>query len=314
MAQRPLIRTTAGFAVALSLVTGGLVAVPAHAVEVDPSAVEASATANAAAGSSAMTQEVSAEGTTAEVDGGGAEISTDPTQGVMVTDSTGTVVSLGVPGDRADGTVVAGNVVYPDVATDASVVARAVQDGAQALIVIDGPEAPSRFEFPVQVDGEDAVLRTPGDSSIEVLDAESDGIIATIDPPWATDASGRRVPTHYEVRGSSIVQVVDHAGARYPVTADPKVSLGWSIYVRYNKSEVKDFKSKAPYIGAAAMIGRICTLLPIHGALKAVCAASVAIAWGAISETFSKAAKENKCVEIKFSYSGDLDGWKRYKC
>lgn len=34
----------------------------------------------------------------------------------------------------------------------------------------------------------------------------------------------------------------------------------------------------------------------------------------AIERTFDMAADENKCVELKFDYDGELDGWKRYSC
>jgi hypothetical protein len=48
------------------------------------------------------------------------------------------------------------------------------------------------------------------------------------------------VPTRYEVRGGRLVQHVDHAGADYPVVADPTVSFGWYIYIRYPKAEVQN--------------------------------------------------------------------------
>ena len=121
------------------------------------------------------------------------------------------------------------------------------------------------------------------------------------------------MPTRYEVDGSSVVQVVNHADATYPVTADPKVSFGWSIYLKYSKKEVKDFKSRGGVIGAGTLIGFVCRSVP-NTIGAAVCAASVAVASAAIINTFVQAAREKKCVEIKFSYSGDLDGWKRYKC
>lgn len=41
--------------------------------------------------------------------------------------------------------------------------------------------------------------------------------------PWAVDADGVDVATWYEVRGTTLVQVVDHRGKNvtYPIVADP---------------------------------------------------------------------------------------------
>jgi hypothetical protein len=47
-------------------------------------------------------------------------------------------------------------------------------------------------------------------------------VIGGFGVPWAKDSAGREVPTRYEVRGSELVQVVDHhEGLAYPVVADP---------------------------------------------------------------------------------------------
>lgn len=52
--------------------------------------------------------------------------------------------------------------------------------------------------------------------------------LGRIAAPWARDATGRAVPTRYEIRGSTLVQVVEHRGGNvsYPVVADPSV---WKI-------------------------------------------------------------------------------------
>lgn len=270
-------------------------------------------TVDAASGATAVAHHEDPDGTRADVGDGSAEVSSNPDEGLVLHSPSGATVSLGVPGTAAQGTVIDGNVVYPEVAEDAAVVARPVLDGVQALVVIDGDDAPSRYEFPVDA-GPETHLRPHADGSIEVLSTEDGASIAKIDAPWATDAAGKPVPTRYEIAGSSVIQVVDHVGAAYPVTADPKVTLGWSIYVRYSKKEVKTFKARAPYIAVGTMVAGVCKSLPVPGPAKVICAAATAVAFAAILDTFTKAAKENKCVEIKYAYSGDLDGWKRYKC
>ena len=43
--------------------------------------------------------------------------------------------------------------------------------------------------------------------------------------PWAKDANGQDVPTHYEIDGTIVTQIVEHKGddVAYPVVADPKI-------------------------------------------------------------------------------------------
>jgi hypothetical protein len=45
--------------------------------------------------------------------------------------------------------------------------------------------------------------------------------------PWAKDANGRDVPTHYEVAGTTVTQVVEHRANdfAYPIVADPWLGL-----------------------------------------------------------------------------------------
>jgi len=42
-------------------------------------------------------------------------------------------------------------------------------------------------------------------------------------PPWAKDAAGENVKTHYQLNGSVLTQTVEHQapGVAYPVLADP---------------------------------------------------------------------------------------------
>jgi hypothetical protein len=53
---------------------------------------------------------------------------------------------------------------------------------------------------------------------------------AMLAPPWARDAQAREVPTHYEIDGTTVVQVVNHRSGvyDYAITADP---FWWAIPV-----------------------------------------------------------------------------------
>jgi hypothetical protein len=121
------------------------------------------------------------------------------------------------------------------------------------------------------------------------------------------------LPTRYELKGSKLVQYVDLRDAAFPVVADPRISFGWYIYVRYSKGEVKDFASQVPYLGAFGLIGIWCARIP-NVWLASACGVSAIIYAGAIANTFTAAGSENKCVEIKFDWDGFIAGWKRYSC
>lgn len=98
------------------------------------------------------------------------EISADPAEGISIASDEAAEVTLGIPGrSTADGVKIGDSLVYQDAATDSTVVARPTEDGAQALIVLDSPAAPSRFVFPIEVAGSPVELRAGSDGSVEIL-------------------------------------------------------------------------------------------------------------------------------------------------
>ncbi len=118
--------------------------------------------------------------------------------------------------------------VYEASGTDAAQVAvQNVAGGTRALINIDSASAPERYAFPMS--GDVARLKHNQDGSVAAFDAAG-ALVGGFPAPWARDAAGRSVPTHYEVHGRTLVHVVKHRSARaqYGVTADP-VWLGLAI-------------------------------------------------------------------------------------
>ena len=125
---------------------------------------------------------------------------------------------------------------------------------ASALIHIDSEVAPARFEFPVS--GDVTALTLNDDGSVTATDAAGE-IIAVADVPWAVDATGHEVPTHYEVEGTTLIQVVEHRGGNfaYGITADPN---WWKIG--------KSVAAISWVVGSAAFaVGRI---TKVKGAIK----------------------------------------------
>lgn len=91
--------------------------------------------------------------------------------------------------------------------------------GLQVLTVIETSDAPFSYEYALTLpEGAALILNDDGSVSVESGDGN---LLAYVPAPWARDAAGASVPTYYRVQGSSLVQVVQHQGAAYPVVADP---------------------------------------------------------------------------------------------
>lgn len=109
-------------------------------------------------------------------------------------------------------------------------------DGSvQILTVIDSESAPSEYRFSLDVPADATVQR--GESGALAFVSRDGTLIAGVSEPWAVDADGRNVPTHYEFDGTTITQVVEHSAElhSYPVVADPwlGIDLYGSPYVSF---------------------------------------------------------------------------------
>lgn len=92
------------------------------------------------------------------------------------------------------------------------------------VTVINSMSSPSRYSYGLTTT-QDGTLEEQGDGSVFIKNP--DGTLAGgTAGPWARDASGESVSTHYEVDGSSLTQVVglEAPGIAFPVVADPTVS------------------------------------------------------------------------------------------
>ncbi len=143
--------------------------------------------------------------------------------------------------DVSDGVVADdGTVVFEDNGNDAHAAVQALDDGSVRLqTVLESPDAPSTYTYTFS-DGAELVLLDDG--SVEVTETIADGVVAVIgliEAPWAIDASGTNISTHYTVDGNALTQHVEHSREHaYPITADPKTSsTWWNRTVYFNKSE-----------------------------------------------------------------------------
>jgi hypothetical protein len=290
--RRSVLAAALPAAASVALLLGG--ALPASAEAPAPTnddAVVASAVANSAAGSPAPEAVEGSTAVTSESADVDIEVPLDPSSGLVVDPERGPELTIGLPGPDAQiGTAVDGNVVYEEVAPDADLVARPTDDGVQALLVIDGPRAPTTYRFPIDVGGEAADLRLRPDGSVEVRrpgQQEVDGLIL---PAWATGADGASVPTRFVIDGSTLTQVVEHAGAAYPVVADPRTCGVVTCTYYFNKRTTKD-------LSGATKAAAVCGLLLKFPIATAGCAASA----GVVAYQADRARNRGMCLKIKYT-------------
>ena len=246
-------------------------------------------------------------------------VPSDATEGVSL-DVPGTAdFSIGLPfADDAE-LVESGDHPFFDNGNGSSTVPLVKDDGTvQILTTIEDADAPSSYSYEFDVpSGASLALTSDGGAQV----ATDEGVVtATIDAPWAVDANGAPVPTHYEVDGTTLTQIVDFdASTAFPVVADPSVSFGWKIYLKYNKAEVKAQVSgwRGTASDKAKYASVFCAALVAGGAIGAVAAATcAAYAYDSMSSlmtTFKSAASAKKCMELQF-VGPVLVGWKAYSC
>ncbi|MBD3943255.1 hypothetical protein IF188_16300 [Microbacterium sp. NEAU-LLC] len=95
-------------------------------------------------------------------------------------------------------------------------------DGSVQIVnVLESSAAPERFDYHLSSTSA-LTLEIQDTGSVLVLNAAGE-FVGGVAPPWAFDATGAVVPTHFEVAGSTLSQVIDHQGRAYtyPISADP---------------------------------------------------------------------------------------------
>jgi len=188
-------------------------------------------------------------------------------------------------------------------------VVRETPDGVRLATVL--PEGQSQAAYKLTLPAGSRVADR-GDGGLVISDETGQGY-ASIERPWALDAVGKRLPTTYTVaEGQRVVQEVDTTGAVFPVVADPSISFGWFIYVKYSKEEVQWYwepgMSKVKYAAA------LCAALTEMPVAAAACAFYVYDTEASLNDTFVTAKDNHQCVELKFTYGFALVGWKPYDC
>lgn len=90
-----------------------------------------------------------------------------------------------------------------------------------ASVIAKGSSA-REFEYALKLPSGYNLRLDKTSGAIALVDSKS-GWLASIAAPWAVDALGQDVPTHYEVIGNTVTQVVDTSTKdfTFPIVADP---------------------------------------------------------------------------------------------
>lgn len=138
-------------------------------------------------------------------------------------------------------------VLLGDSVTSLKVAVQPLKGGVQLLSVLKDSQTPSTTTYDVTLPS-GAEMRL--DNLGGVVVRENSIMTSRFSAPWAIDATGRSLPTHYTLSGNALAQVVDTRNATFPVVADPKWIWDWADTGYYfNRSETADL---AVYSGAAA--------------------------------------------------------------
>lgn len=160
----------------------------------------------------------------------------DPDDSISIATSSGAALSVGLPfADEAANAVSEGSgIVSYDNGNGSRTVPIVIDDGSLAIhTVIDSATAPTRYDYALDVqEGDTASLDASG--AIVILGSAGEFRFA-IGVPWAKDAAGRDVPTHYEFRNDVLTQIVElTAGLEYPVVADPTIGGAYIDWYSWN--------------------------------------------------------------------------------
>lgn len=147
------------------------------------------------------------------------------TQLSLTSEDASTALVVGIPDVEGGANATAtdsGALVYDNDDSAAAVTVQALEGGVRLSTVLKDASAPSEYAYPVVVPPGGAIRVDETSGAVLVTDGEG-SLVGGFAPAWAKDADGTAVPTHYEVRGDTVVQVVDLGAGdfKFPVVADP---------------------------------------------------------------------------------------------
>ena len=155
------------------------------------------------------------------------------------------------------------------------------QDGLQ-IVSVHSEKRPSssRFRF------EGKELLALSDGAVLVNSAESGETQFYVDPAWAADLDGNSIPSHFEIQGDTLTQVIENSSSSAIVVADPYIRD-----VKHGNRKVGQEMVFSKKETAAVASGGALVCARFAGWLAVGCATAPAVA--------SYALSQNNCLAIR---------------
>lgn len=99
-----------------------------------------------------------------------------------------------------------------------------LSDGARIMSLLD--EGDSDATFTVELPANTSLV---ADNEGFLIVGDAGGtklVLGAIETPWAVDADGTQLATSYTLNGTVLTQHVQTQGAKYPIVADPTITIG----------------------------------------------------------------------------------------
>ena len=155
-------------------------------------------------------------------------------------------------------------------------------------------------------------LEPADDGALVVLEGED--VVGAVEAPWAVDATGRRLPTRYELRGRRRHPPGGRHGRRdVPGRGRPQVLrrlvprprlLPGAVLVRHVEGQAPDGPVRQAGLG---LVSAICAKIPSAPA-KAACAYTVNHRYATYRKQVNSGIAHKRCVKIRNGF-GPTDLW-----
>jgi hypothetical protein len=194
----------------------------------------------------------------------------DASDGITIAAKGEEAISIGLPNAESaeEAHEEAPGIVSYDNGDGSTTVPVAKPDGSvQITTVIDGPEAPHEYEYPLDLPA-GATLEQDGSGFVSILSADGE-FLGGVAPAWAKDATGNDVSTRYEIDGTTLTQIVAHSASdAYPVVADPWLGVDlisrtiWTSSLTTLQVYPTDWGRNAPIAARWAALAEVQTKTP----------------------------------------------------
>jgi hypothetical protein len=173
----------------------------------------------------------------------------------------------------------------------------ALDGGIQISTVLAHPGAPRTYEYEFSLP--DGASIAPDGEDLLILNGSGEPV-AVVDSPWARDARGRDIATHYDLSGDTVIQVVEPTSeATYPIVADPKVTYyWWGISTKFDRSTTARLAGVTKY---STLVATACAYVPLAH-LKAACTVILGAKAVQFHNILASAKRRGICAAINIPY------------